>query len=395
VSGGSTFHVFDAVSEAALRRRQSAKWRVYPEDVLPAWVAEMDYPLAEPIRVALKQAIDDDDAGYAYPARLGEAFAPWARARWGWEVSAHDVHLVADVVTGIGEILRVATVPGDGVVIEPPVYPPFAATIRANGRLVVEAPLARRREAEGWEPDLGAIARAYESGARAHLLCSPQNPTGIVYSKGALAEIAELAERHHVLVISDEIHAPLALPGATHHPFPTVSEAAAKTSVVVTSASKAWNVAGLKAAMMIACSDEPRAVLAKLPPETPFHAGHLGVIAARAAFREGDAWLASAVAILDRNRALLGDLLRAALPAVRYVPPQAGYLAWLDCTALGLGDDPAYAALKRGKVALSSGPAFGEQGKGFARLNIATTRALLEEAVRRMGVAFTAASSSP
>jgi cystathionine beta-lyase len=375
----------DAVPEAALRRRRSAKWRVYPPDVLPAWVAEMDYPLAEPIARALHQTIDEHDAGYAFAAGLGEAFAPWAERRWGWRVAPADVRLVVDVVTGIAELLRAATAPGDGVVIEPPVYPPFAATIREMGRTVVEAPLARTTgTVAGWAPDLAAIARAYESGARAHLLCSPHNPTGIVYPRDALAEIAALAERHGVLVVSDEIHAPLTCPGAEHHPFPTVSAAAARASIVLTSASKAWNVAGLKAAMMIACTDAPRAVLARLPAELPYHAGHLGVVAACAAFREGDPWLDAVVALLDRNRARLGDLLRESLPGVAYVPPQAGYLAWLDCAALGLGSDPARTFLERGRVALHSGPAFGAQGEGFARLNFGTTAALLEEAVRRM-----------
>ncbi len=185
-------------------------------------------------------------------------------------------------------------------------------------------------------------------------------------------------------MLSDEIHAPLTLPGAVHRPFPSVSAAASRRSIVLTSASKTWNLAGLKAAVMVATSDESRAVLARLPPETPYHAGHLGVLAGRAAFLEGEPWLASTVAILDRNRALLGDLLREQMPSVGYVPPQAGYLAWLDCSALGLGDDPARAFLKRGKVALSAGPLFGAEGAGFARLNIGTTRALLEEAVRRM-----------
>jgi cysteine-S-conjugate beta-lyase len=375
-------HPFDEITEAALRRRRSAKWALYAADVLPAWVAEMDYPLAEPVREALHAAIDDDDCGYADPAGLGEAFAPWAKAEWGWEVAREDVHVVCDVVTGIAEILRVATAQGDGVVIEPPVYPPFAGTVRQLGRTVVEAPL--RRDDHGYAPDLDAIERAYAGGARAHLLCSPQNPTGIVYEEGALARIAELADRYGVLVLADEIHAPLTLPGTTHRPFPSVSDAAARRSIVLTSASKSWNLAGLKAAMMIATSDESRAVLARLPPETPYHAGHLGVLGARAAFRAGGAWRASALAILDRNRTLLGELLREHLPRVRWLPQQASYLAWLDCGALGLGADPAAAFLARGKVALSQGPSFGREGAGFARLNIATTRSLLEEAVRRM-----------
>lgn len=375
-------HPFDDVGEATLRRRRSAKWALYPADVLPAWVAEMDYPLAEPVRRALHAAVDADDCGYADPAGLGEAFAPWAEAQWGWEVAKEDVHVVCDVVTGIAEILRVATAAGDGVLIEPPVYPPFAATILQLGRAVVEAPLVRTPG--GYAPDLDAIERAYASGARAHLLCSPQNPTGIVYAESALVRIAELADRYGVLVLADEVHAPLTLPGAQHRPFSSVSAAAARRSVVLTSASKTFNLAGLKTAMMIASSDEARAVLARLPPETPYHAGHLGILGARAAFREGGEWLAGTRAILDRNRALLGELLREHLPRVRWVPQQAGYLAWLDCSALGLGADPAAAFLKRGRVALSQGPTFGREGEGFARLNIATTRSLLEEAVRRM-----------
>jgi cystathionine beta-lyase len=248
--------------------------------------------------------------------------------------------------------------------------------------VVVEAPLAKNEG--GHAPDLDAIERAYAGGARAHLLCSPHNPSGIVYPEAALARIAELADRYGVLVLADEIHAPLTLPGAIHRPFPAVSAAAARRSIVLTSASKTWNLAGLKAAVMVASSDETRAVLARLPSELPYHAGHLGVLAARAAFRDGEAWLASTIKVLDRNRALLRALLLEHLPLVRYVPPQAGYLAWLDCSALGLGPDPATAFLERGKVALSSGPMFGRQGAGFARLNIATSRALLEEAVRRM-----------
>lgn len=379
---GDVPHPFDEITEATLRRRQSAKWKAYGDDVLPAWVAEMDYPIAEPIRDVLHAAIDADDCGYADPRGLGVAFATWAKERWSWTVAPDDVLVVADVVTGISDLLGVSTKPGDRVVIETPVYPPFAATIRRLERVVVEAPLART--AAGHAPDLEAIERAYAGGARAHLLCSPHNPTGIVYSRSALERIAELADLHDVLVLSDEIHAPLTLPGATHIPFPTVSAAAARRSILLASASKTWNLAGLKAAMIVAVSDEARAVTARLPPDTPYHAGHLGVLATRAALLQGDAWLASAIAILDRNRTLLGELLAKHLPAVRWIPQQAGYLAWLDCAGLGLGDDPARAFLQRGKVALSPGPTFGEQGKSFARLNIATTRTLLEQAVLRM-----------
>lgn len=394
-------HPFDEVRLEDLRRRQSAKWKLYPADVLPAWVAEMDYPLAAPIRRVLDAALDASDCGYADPEGLGDAFAPWAERQWGFRVAPRDVHVVADVVTGISEILRTATSPGDGVVIEPPVYMPFASTIRGLGRRVIEAPLARHEpdassgDAPEYAVDLAAIERAYASGAKAHLLCSPHNPTGITYAKKDLEAVAELADRYGVLVLSDEIHAPLTLLGAEHHPFPTVSEAARRRCIVLTSASKTWNLAGLKAAMMIPSSDEGRAVLARLPAETPYHAGHFGILASRAAFREGEEWRRSALAILDRNRALLAELLREHLPSVRYRAPRASYLAWLDFRAVGLGADPAKVLLSHGRVALSPGLPFGAAGAGHARLNIATTRTLLEEAVRRMAHAVERSGASP
>ena len=187
-----------------------------------------------------------------------------------------------------------------------------------------------------------------------------------------------------MIVIADEIHAPLALPGATHVPFLTVSAAAARRGVCLTSPSKTWNLAGLKTALIVTGAPEAKARIARLGPELAWHAGHLGVVAARAAYLEGEPWRQQVLAILDRNRALLAELLAAALPEIRYRPPEAGYLAWLDCRELGLDRDPYAVFLDRGRVALSPGPGFGPGGAGHARLNIATTRALLEEAVARM-----------
>ena len=342
------------------------------------WVAEMDYPLAEPIRQVLHAAIDANDLGYADPRGLGSAFASFARTRWGWTVDPAHVTVACDVVTAIGELLEVLTEPGDRVVIDPPVYPPFAGTIRKHGRVVVETPLVDRRL------DLAAIERAYAAGARVHLLCSPHNPSGMVPTRKELARIAELAAAHDVIVLSDEIHAALTYPGFRHVPFPTASHAAAENAIVLASASKAWNLAGLKSSVIVTSSDKTRALVARLPTDLPYHAGHLGVLGARAAFEECVPWLDRTVAILDRNRMLLRDLLAEHLPAVGYTPPDAGYLAWLDCRALELGDDPARIFLERGRVALSQGPTFGVEGKGFARMNLATTRGLLEEGVRRM-----------
>jgi cystathionine beta-lyase len=373
---------FDAVALDDLRRRRSWKWLRYPADVLPAWVAEMDVPVAEPVRAALRAAVDLGDLGYADAGDLPRAYADFAAARLGWPVDPAQVRLVPDVMVGVAEILRTSTAPVDSVVINPPVYPPFFDTLAEVGRPIVEIPLVRT--ATGWGLDLDGLERAFRAGARVYLLCSPHNPTGTVWSRADLTRIAELADRYGVLVLADEIHAPLTLAGARHVPFLSTGDAAAAHSVVLTSASKAWNLAGLKCAVAISASDRMRTALDRLPEAVQYRTGNLGVLAAVAAFRGGGVWLDALLAHLDRNRRLLVDLLAESLPEVGYLPPQASFLAWLDCSALALGDDPAAAFLERGRVALSRGPDFGRQGAGFARLNIGTSEALLTEAVRRM-----------
>ena len=374
---------FEDLSLEGLRDRRSQKWAAYPADVLPAWVAEMDFPLAPVVAEALHHAIDLGDCGYAHPGALREAFAGFAAERWDWAIAPELVSLAPDVVVGIAEVLNVVTEPGDGIVINPPVYPPFRSTIEGVGRRIVEAPLAETDA--GWVLDLDALEAAFAGGAAAYLLCNPHNPTGEVFTRAALEAIAELAERYDVLVISDEIHAPMALAGASHIPFPAISEAAAERSLVVTSASKAWNLAGLKSAVIVAGSPAVRARLdAGLPAHLDVHSGHLGVIASAAAFASGGAWLDELVHHLGKQHDLLAELLADELPGVGFVPPQAGYLCWLDCRALGLGDDPAEAFLENGRVALTSGLGFGTEGKGWARLNVGTSSELLREAVRRM-----------
>jgi cysteine-S-conjugate beta-lyase len=370
---------FDDLSLDVLRARRSAKWVTYPADVLPAWVAEMDFPLAGPVRAALQAALDLDDCGYPTPDRLGEAFASFAVRRFGWSVEPEGVWLVPDVMVGIAETLRLVTAPGDGVVVNPPVYPPFFSAIADIGRAVVEAPLAEGRDR--WELDLEAVERAFSAGARAYLLCSPHNPTGRVFSRGELEQIAELSGRYDVTVVSDEVHAPLTLPEASHTPFGALGE---HRTVTITGATKAWNLAGLKCAVLVPGSAQLRSELARLAETLRHHAGHFGVLASIAAFEAGEAWLDELLGYLDGNRCLVGELLAARLPEIAYVPPEAGYLAWLDCRPLVLGDDPAATFLERGRVALSPGPAFGEQGRGFARLNFGTSSALLAEAIERM-----------
>jgi cystathionine beta-lyase len=362
-----------------LRRRRSAKWAHYPEDVLPAWVAEMDFPLAAPIRDALAAAIGLDDCGYAWPEALGlaETFAEFARERFDWEVDPAQVSPANDVVSAITAVLRVLTEPGDAVMINPPVYHPFFAVVEELGCELAEAPLA------GDELDLDEIERRFAAGAKALILCSPHNPTGSVPTREQLEAVAASAERHGAWVLADEIHAPLVLPGATHVPFLSVSAAAAERGIALCSASKAFNFAGLHCAQIVTASENARAVVEKLPFSAT-HCGHLGAIATVAAYREGGEWLDDVRAVIDHNSALLTELVAEHLPLAGYRPPRAGYLTWLDLRGYDLGEDPSEQLLARGKIAVNAGPTFGPQGAGFVRLNIGTSPALVEEAVARI-----------
>ncbi|HMA01304.1 MAG TPA: aminotransferase class I/II-fold pyridoxal phosphate-dependent enzyme [Gemmatimonadaceae bacterium] len=374
---------FDDLSLAKLRGRSSAKWTTYPPDVLPAWVAEMDFPLAEPIKQRLRRAIDADDCGYAHPTALPEAFAAFAKARFDWTVDPSRVRSAPEVMIAIAEILRIVTKPGDGVVINRPVYPPFTMVIEEVGCEVVDAPLAHV-QGGGWDLDLDALEEAFASGAKAYVLCNPHNPVGRVFEKAQLEAIAKLAKQHDVVVLADEIHGPLVLPGAAHVPFVSVSEPLGADAITITSASKAFNIAGLKCAVFVAGSQAMQSAMKKLPIELPERVGLHGMLANIVAFQEGAHYLDALLAHLDRNRMLMTELLGVYLPAVRYIPPQAGYLAWLDCSALGLGDDPAKVFLKKGKVALMRGLDFGRQGACFTRVNMGTSSAILSEVVGRM-----------
>ena len=377
---------FDSLTLDDLRTRTSEKWRRFPPDVLPTFVAETDFPLAPAIRDALHAAVDRGDTGYVHFEGVPESFARFAAGWSGWRVDPTRVAIMADVLMGVAEVLRVFTRPGDRVVINTPAYPPFWPIIREYGLEVVEAPLARN--GGRFELDLARLEDAFASGARAFLLCNPHNPTGRVFSRDDLVAIAQLAERHGVAVVSDEIHGLLTLPGATHTPFVSLTEAAHGLSASVTSPSKAFNLPGLKCAFAVAGSDAAAERFKALPPEIWARAGNFGVIASLAAFSDGSDWLRSLVAHLDANRSLLDQLLKERLPAITYGRPDATYLAWLDCNALGLGADPAAAFLARGQVALAPGLNFGREGSGFVRLNFGTTRAILIETIERMARAI-------
>ncbi len=373
-----------AVPLAQLRERTSAKWRTYPADVLPLFVAETDYPLAPAITRALERAVALGDTGYT-PVRSGvrEAYAAFAARRFAWRPDPARMRSTLDVISGVVEILRRVTVPGDRVIVTPPVYPPFYECVPEAGAVVERVPLLQRED--GWELDLDGIEAALAGGARAVLLCNPHNPTGTAHSAASLARLAELADAHGAVVVSDEIHAPLAQPGAGFTPFLTVSPAAERTGFAVVSASKAFNLAGLKCAVMVSAHDATTAVLRGMPDEVEWRTGQFGALAAVGAFApESDEWLDSLLAAIDENRRLLSTLLTALIPTARYRIPPAGYLAWVDLSASGWGASPAARIRTEAKVAVLDGPAFGDEGAGYVRINLGCAPEVLTEAIERI-----------
>ena len=368
-----------------LRQRTSTKWRKYGEDVLPFFVAETDYALAPAITEVLLRAVRLGDTGYTPPEPgVREAFVGFAHRRWGWTVDPAHVFWTGDVMMGVVEILRRVIEPGNRVVVMPPVYPPFYDTVEEAGAVVDKVPL--RAGADGWEIDLPGVEAALVGGARAVLLCNPHNPTGTVHSPAALAALADIAERFGAIVVSDEIHGPLTYAGKRFTPFLSVSESARRVGYAVTSASKTFNLAGLKCAVMVAGGEAQAKELRALPWEVEWRTGLFGALSNVAAYSaDSDGWLASLLAALEGNRMLLADLLAEHLPQARYLPPDAGFLAWVDLSAYGWGDNPAVKVLREAKVALHHGPLFGPEGKGHVRINFGCDPDLLREAVERIG----------
>jgi cysteine-S-conjugate beta-lyase len=363
---------------AELRRRTSVKWRNYPEDVLPLFVAEMDYDLAPPVAAALHAAISRSDTGYApVLGALGKTYGDFAARHWGWEVDPAQVISVTDVGVGVIEVLRTRVRPGDAVVISPPVYPPFFDWAPEASARLLEVPLRDGRL------DLEGIERAFATHPAAYVLSNPHNPVGRVHTVDELTALVRLARLYDVLLISDEIHAPLVLPGAVFTPLLSVP-GADSVAVAVVSASKAFNLAGLKCAAVVTAAKRMASLVERMPAEVHERTGHLGIIAAIAAFEEGDEWLAALIRTLAARREQLGDLLAARLPQVKWTLPEATYLSWLDCSAWGSDGVPAARFLAEGGVAVEPGSRFGAAGAGFVRLNFATSPEILDEAVSRM-----------
>ncbi len=381
-------HLLKVPSLSELATHHSEKWRAFPPDVIPLPVAEMDFPVATPIKELLHSLVDNSDMGYlgAIP-ELGQAFSSFAQKRWDWVVDPSMVRAATDVGVGVVEILRVFTVPGDGVLISSPVYQNFYTWMNETRVNCIDVPFIHRTSTDistQWEIDWQGIEEAYKSGIKIHLLCSPHNPIGRVYSKSELEKFVALAVKYNVIIISDEIHSPLEYKDHPFTPILTLGDEAKAVSVVVTAASKGWNIAGLKCAIIVSGSQEMHDKLNALPYSLHFRASLFGAFATATAFDQGVNWLDAVIAQLEQNRHLISDLLAEHLPEVSYNPPQHSYLAWINLKELSLGENPSEKILEKSKVALNPGHIYGAQWGNFARLNFATSPEIISQAITQM-----------
>jgi cystathionine beta-lyase len=366
---------------ASVKARTSSKWRRFPADVLPMHVAEMDYDIAENIKELLLEKIRASDIGYTGPVpEVAQGFVKFASERWGWVVDPKQVRLSTDVGVSAVEILRAVAKSGDKVVINSPVYSSFFDWIPEVELEVLDVPLLAGESS--WSLDTQELEKAFAAGARIYLISHPHNPMGKLFTLDELNAIATLAKKYDVLVISDEIHAPLTYSDQKFIPYLSVSDDARETGVVITAASKSFNMAGLKASIIVTDSQAVQDKLKKLPAALHWRSGILGAFAMAEAFENSGEWLDEVVELNRKSRDLLTKLIAEHLPGVKYWVPESGYLAWLDVSALNLGENPALKILTEQKVAFVPGADLGKQYDQYLRINFACHPDSLERAIK-------------
>jgi len=370
------------------RNSDSAKWRLYGEDVLPLWVADMDFASPEPVLRALQERVAHGVFGYgAEPPALRSVIVGRLARLYGWEVPEDAILFVPGVVTGLNVACRAFARPGQSVLVQTPVYPPILHA-PANAQLsLCETELSLGEEGR-YEIDFDDFARGITEQTQMFVLCNPHNPVGRVFSRRELARMADICLAHGLLIVADEIHSDLVFHGAEHTPIACLSDQVADRTVTLMAPSKTYNLPGLSCSYAIITNEKLRAAFQAARVGIVPGVNVLGYAAALAAYQDGGDWLNEALAYLEGNRDFLDDCVRAALPGITMRRPEGTYLAWLDCRGAELPCGPFDFFLQRAKVALSDGALFGQGGTGFVRLNFACPRSMLAEALKRMGSAL-------
>jgi cysteine-S-conjugate beta-lyase len=382
---GTLREVIDTTTVAMLRARGSLKWAAPGPAGFGAAVAEMDFGAAPPILDALAGLSAGANFGYLPPFladELAAACAEFQQRRYGWEIDPALIHPVPDVIKAVEIAIGAYSRPGSPVILPTPAYMPFLAVPEYLGREIIQVPM--RGEAGFFTLDFDAIEDAFRAGGQLLIFCSPYNPLGRVFTSAEMAQLTDVVERHRGRVFADEIHAPLVYPGMRHVPYAATSGAAASHTLTATSASKAWNLPGLKCAQVILSNEPDQQRWEQLGFLATRGASNPGVVANIAAYRHGEAWLDEALGYLDDSRHLLAGLLSRHLPQVRYRPPDGTYLAWLDCTGMDLPDSPGALVTDRAHITVVDGPAFGTGGAGAFRFNFATPQPILTEMVEHI-----------
>lgn len=379
---------FDAVHDR--RGTGSSKWSKYPSDVLPMWVADMDFPAAPEIVDAIRNRLEHPMLGYGVARdELRARIILDMKAKYGWTVEADEIVFLPGVEPGFNMALKAMLQPGDGLLVQTPVYRPILNAAGHWDLVRREAPLTPTDA--GWTMDTDAFA-AELAQSKAFLLCNPQNPTGKVFTADELRTIAELCRKNDTLIISDEIHCDLLFDGRKHIPIATLSEDAANRTITLMAASKTYNIAGLKTAFAIVRNKAIREKFAASRLGMVDSVNILGLEATLAAFASADGWKAEMLAYIQANRDYLSAEVARRFPGIRLIKAEATFLAWLDCSALGLEGDPQAFFLDNGKVGFSAGSEFGAEYGQYIRVNFGCPRALLTEGLDRMEQALKSAT---
>jgi cystathionine beta-lyase len=366
------------------RKTESVKWRIYGEDVLPMWVADMDFISPPEVIKALQERVAHGVFGYSLVTdEMKMVVIKRMAERYHWAVESSDIIFVPGVVPGFNLTCQAFASAGDSIIMQTPVYPPFLEAPVQAGAERIEVELVRRPSGR-YEIDFDAFEKAIRPNTRVFMLCNPHNPVGRVFDKAELEKLAEICLRHRVVICSDEIHSDLVFSGHQHIPIASLSEEIAQQTVTLIAPSKTFNIAGLECSVFICPNEEFRQKLETARRGLMGHVNLLGLTAGMSAYREGDLWLKELMATLEGNRDYLVQFIRERLPEINVYPAEGTYLAWLDCRSLSVEGDACKFFLRKAKVALNPGKDFGTPGEGFLRFNFGCPLSMVQEALERM-----------